>query len=86
MNHWKGLKVTPATELWLIDVSTLSTDELWEHFEACLKVHDWYFAMSDDHRYWIAGIAQRNHLDECVKRLNDVDASRKDALLEKYRP
>ena len=27
-----------------------------------LKAHDWYYAYSDDHRYWTAGSKQRKEL------------------------
>ena len=82
-NVWKNLN---SMTMWKIDLTTLSNDELWEHFEQIVKAHDWWFAMSDDHRVWVNGTAQQAHLTECSNILGELDASRRDSILEKYAP
>jgi hypothetical protein len=82
-NLWKNLnKANP----WKTDLTKLSNDELWEHFKELVKTHDWWFAMSDDHRVWVNGITQQAHLKECSNILGKLDASRRNSILEKYAP
>jgi len=39
-------------------------------FATALKSHDWYYAYSDDHRYWTRGTAQRRELNTLHKQLD----------------
>lgn len=73
-------------DIWCIDIKTLSDDELWEHFGKMLKQHDWYYAMSDDHRIWTRGTVQKAHITECSDILGKLDIGRRDSLLKKYNP
>lgn len=49
-------------------------------FGTKLRSHDWYFAYSDDHSYWVRGQQQRKELDAMHKNLdcpfNFVDLSK----------
>ena len=39
-------------------------------FGAKLRNHDWYYAYSDDHRYWSAGRKQRQELNAMHENLS----------------
>ncbi len=39
-----------------------------------LEKHDWYFEMSDDHRYWVNGKRQLAEINEAMKDMNHSDA------------
>ena len=39
-------------------------------FAKKLKKHDWYYAYSDDHRYWTSGRSQRKQLENMHKELD----------------
>lgn len=62
--------------LWKTNLSSLSETELWDHFEKCLKVHDWTYSFSDDHGVWIAGKEQKDHLNKILGELRSIDADR----------
>tara|TARA_Y100000310_G_scaffold306293_1_gene347295 strand:+ start:1224 stop:1538 length:315 start_codon:yes stop_codon:yes gene_type:complete len=34
-----------------------------DNFESALRNHDWYYAYSDDHSYWTAGVSQARSLN-----------------------
>lgn len=44
-----------------------------------LEAHDWYYAMSDDNRYWVAGEASRKELEEIGK-----ESPAHQSLIERY--
>lgn len=43
---------------------SMSNDELLAAYEKLLRRHDWYYCMSDDHRYWVAGEASSKCMGE----------------------
>ena len=40
-----------------------------EKLESMLNSHDWYYDMSDDHRYYVRGRAQRNEIEQAIATL-----------------
>jgi hypothetical protein len=38
-------------------------------YETMLRTHDWYFHMSDDHRWYVRGRDERNAIDSAIKEL-----------------
>jgi len=38
-------------------------------YETMLRTHDWYFHMSDDHRWYVRGRDERNASDSAIKEL-----------------
>lgn len=72
--------------LWKTSLSSLSEDELWEHYETCLRAFDWYYSYSDDHGVYQAGTEQQAHVHALRTKLTEVDADRANALYEKHSP
>jgi hypothetical protein len=62
--------------LWKLDINSLSEEELWEHFEKCLKAHDWTYDYSDDHGVWRAGEEQTTHLHAVLTIARKYDRER----------
>ena len=73
-----------ANPLFEIKTHTLTLEKLWEHFEACLKAHDWTYEYSDDFRYWSKGKGERDYINHTRKVLEKHDAPRAQALYAKY--
>jgi hypothetical protein len=40
-----------------------------QEFEQALRGHDWFYAYSDDHRYYTKGQAEWQHISELWKKL-----------------
>ena len=57
----------------------------WESFEHLLKIHDWYYSYSDDHRVWQRGQTAEDTLQRRFRSLKEVDAPRAQALYDKYK-
>ena len=45
--------------------------QLLVQLEELLKNHDWYYAMSDDHRYYTAGRDQSEKIQQVMEKLNN---------------
>jgi len=77
----KSIKCMPKENIF-----DLQPDALRE-LERALQDHDWFYHMSDDHRAYKAGEAQREHIDELLKEAKakgyGVNAQ---ALYDRYRP
>jgi hypothetical protein len=52
--------------------------------EDLLSNFDWYYAMSDDHRYYLSGEASHREVNELVKELVNTDRHRVRNILLKY--
>ncbi len=66
--------------LWKTDLKELSEADLWEHYEKCLKAHDWTYQYSDDHGVWRAGTEESDHLSAIRKLTEADDKDRSDKL------
>lgn len=58
--------------------------DLWQAYEKALRTHDWYYYMSDDHRYWVKGTAEASQIKQMKERLMLIDRDRAEALYKKY--
>ena len=76
----------PATlrDVWKADFHEMDNDELWNHYEDCLKAHDWTYDFSDDHQVWQVGNEERKHLLGVKALLEDVDRDNANTLYWKY--
>ena len=59
--------------------------DLWEQYEAALATHDWYYMMSDDHRVWERGRAEKAKLMALKERLSTIDKQRAEEMYIRYR-
>jgi len=66
--------------------ASLSNSELWEHYELCLKQHDWSYQYSDDFQVWRVGSDERTYLVNLCDKLGAIDNDRSTNLFAKYRP
>ena len=59
-----------------------------DEFEKLLENHDWYFSMSDDHRYWAAGQASLARIEQAKEALmtQGYTAWELEKITQKYRP
>ncbi len=58
-----------------------------QEFEQLLKVHDWTYQYSDDHRAWDKGREQANKIDKARKLLAEKGLKEEaDKLHYKYTP
>ena len=58
-----------------------------QEFEQLLKVHDWTYQYSDDHRAWDKGREQANKIDKARKLLVEKGLKEEaDKLHYKYTP
>lgn len=65
----------------------LVTAGLLNAYEQKCKTHDWYYAYSDDHSYWMAGEKSIKELIELGKTLDDLGQSvHRQKIYNKYCP
>ncbi len=48
------------------------TEVCIEKFEELLENYDWYYAMSDDHRIYLRGVAQTQEIQEYIELYPEV--------------
>jgi hypothetical protein len=72
--------------IWKTTLDSLSNEELWVHFEKCLKAYDWYYSTTDDHGVWRAGEEQNEHLQAVSDRVRELDRERADRIYCKACP
>ena len=58
-------------------------DNELEELEICLKKHDWWYQMSDDHRYFVSGDKERAHIEFLMRKVDRLVAVE---LYNKYAP
>lgn len=49
--------------------------KLLVQLEELLKNHDWYYNMSDDHRYYTAGRKESQKIQQTIEKLNNNNCS-----------
>lgn len=59
-------------------------EQLFKDLEKELRSHDWYYHYSDDHSVWSRGRAQWQKISALLKKAQEVDRARADALYKKY--
>lgn len=59
-------------------------ERLEQELIEALKNHDWYHAMSDDHRYWAGGQASMKRIKHLMREMEDSD--RAEELFEEFAP
>ena len=69
-----------------VNYSSLTGEELWNHYEDCLKYHDWSFQYSDDYSYFRLGKQERAYLISFCEKLKKLDDNRAVGLFNQYRP
>lgn len=47
-------------------------EEKLKEFETAIKSHDWYYMMSDDRRYWVAGQKESSNIKRLAKEINGL--------------
>ena len=72
----------PANPLFSKDFKLMTQDELWQHYEACLKAHDWQHEYSDDYQVWSLGFDESTYIDNLGERLHRIDRKRTLSLYE----
>lgn len=72
--------------LWKTTLGSLTEEQLWEHYDKCLRAHDWTFEYSDDHGVWRAGTEERDHIAAIRKILSESDEDAANKLYWKYSP
>ena len=55
------------------DIEQTVLDTLTRQLTDMLRVHDWYYDRSDDHRVWTAGSARSREIDILFRRVQAVD-------------
>jgi hypothetical protein len=75
----------PANPLFLKNYKLLPEDEVWAHYEACLKAHDWQYEYSDDYQVWNLGSDERSYLFRLDEYLSLIDRRRTVDLYKKYK-
>lgn len=48
------------------------SNELLSQLEKELKSHDWFYAMSDDHRYYKSGMRHREEINNLISQINSA--------------
>lgn len=71
-------------DLWKVSLTHLTEDEVWAHYEQCLKEHDWTFNYSDDAGAYRAGQDQASHLEKVRTYCSSLDKELADQLFFKY--
>jgi len=65
----------------------MNAEALLVDFEKLLKSHDWYYAYSDDHRYWTAGCESYDKIEKMFNTLRDMGYGvESETLFKKYCP
>lgn len=63
----------------------MNVEALLADFEKLLKSHDWYYAYSDDHRYWTAGCESYDKIDKMFRTLREMGYGvESETLFKKY--
>lgn len=70
--------------LFAVKSHTLTLEQLWIHYEACLKSHDWNYEYSDDFRVWSNGRIQSDYIKHLVKVLSKHDEDKAKEMYNKY--
>jgi len=76
----------PANPKFSVNYSNLTGDALWNHYEDCLKYHDWSFQYADDPTYHRLGKAERGYLIRFRDALKKLNEKRATELFNQYRP
>jgi hypothetical protein len=66
------------------NTSNMSNDQLWIHYESCLKLHDWSYDYSDDFYIWEIGSKERHHINNLLLKLGQIDSFKAQSLYDKY--
>ena len=69
-----------------MNVNQNTDNDKWELLETRLKTMDWFYSMSDDHRYWVKGEARLKEIDTLMGSLKLIDPDRVTTLYNKYSP
>ena len=64
----------------------MSGNKIWEHYEECLKCHDWTYQYSDDTSYYQRGSTELKYILMIRKGLALRDAVRADELFKTNQP
>ena len=72
------------TDLWKEDFHEMNNEQLWKHYEDCLKAHDWTYSYSDDHGVWQAGEDQYDHLKHVKLIAEELDREKAQKLYWKH--
>lgn len=63
-----------------------SIESAFASLEQHMKVHDWYYDYSDDHRVWTRGHNERSQINRLSMDLREKDKARVEALYDTYSP
>lgn len=72
--------------LWNEEVDYMDDERLFEHFEKCLRCHDWTYDFSDDDGVFRAGEYQSKHIKHVAGMLERVDKEKASKLFFSYCP
>jgi len=64
-----------------------ATNKDLKELQDALESHDWWYMMSDDHRWYLSGTKSMNHIRDLVKRVNSAGLTKEgEALWKKAVP
>ncbi len=70
----------PKNQLFDKLLTGMSDEELWKHYEACLRAHDWEHHYTDDHQVWLLGRDEASYIAKLKQRVSALDIERAGAL------
>ena len=69
-----------------IKFNELNEQELWKHYDQCLRQHDWGYEYSDDNRYWTNGTVESSYLGALKEKLKSIDKIRANNMYFMHSP
>ncbi len=78
--------ISDLAPLWRRDTVTMSAEELFKHFEECLKAHDWTYSDSNNPECVSLGEQQRDVINRIFGRLDKIDATRANNIYTANQP
>lgn len=58
---------------------------IFQELEKKLKIFDYTYMMSDDHRCWVSGEAQLKIVDKMIQDCAEIDKEKTEDLITKYK-
>lgn len=71
---------------WETNLEELSEQELWEHYEKCLKKHDWTYDFTEEEEIRQIGQTQFSHLAAARILVGTMDEKRATEMYFEYCP
>lgn len=72
--------------IWKRGLETISSEEIWEYYEKCLKAYDWLYESSDSIEVQQAGEFQTQYLQELHAACSALDQQRAEGIRNRLSP